>query len=99
MRDFESKIATGGLGMVSEGGEFADVVKKILFHEMEYNEEVRQRLIKELGDVMWYVAFTARNVLDISIKEIIEANIEKLSARYPSGKFSHKDFMRKEQKK
>jgi NTP pyrophosphatase (non-canonical NTP hydrolase) len=92
---FEAGLTTGGLGLAGEAGEVADVVKKIVFHGMDYTDEVRDRMIKELGDVMWYVAFTA-SVLDCSIDEIIDANVKKLQARYKGGKFSKEEFMKKE---
>lgn len=60
-RDFESAIGTSGLGIAGEAGEIADLTKKVLFHGMEFTEEVRQKMIKELGDVLWYSAFLARN--------------------------------------
>ena len=41
---------------------------------------------RELGDIMWYVA-QACMALDISIDEVLEMNVEKLSARYPEGTF------------
>jgi NTP pyrophosphatase (non-canonical NTP hydrolase) len=91
----ESKMGTGGLGLAGEAGEVADIVKKIIFHEMELTEEVRAKLLKECGDVMWYLAFTAR-ALGSSLQEVIDMNHEKLSARYKSGKFSHEEFMQKE---
>lgn len=94
-RTIERKLGTSGLGLAGESGEFADIVKKILYHSMDLNEEVHDHMVKELGDIMWYVAFAA-NTLQVDLQEIIDRNVEKLSARYPSGKFSHKDFMRKE---
>ncbi len=41
-------------------------------------------LIKELGDVAWYLAETA-TALDIGLDEVLERNIEKLKNRYPEG--------------
>jgi NTP pyrophosphatase (non-canonical NTP hydrolase) len=99
MESAHARLATAGLGLAGEAGEFADVVKKILFHDLEYTDDVKQRLLLELSDVMWYVTFTACNVLGVGIQEVIDANFEKLSARYQTGKFSHEDFMRKEQAK
>lgn len=98
MRDFESKLLTGGLGLGGEAGEVADTVKKIVFHGMDLTEEVRDKVLKELGDVMWYVAFTAK-ALDSDIQEIIDLNVAKLSERYKSGKFSKAEFMKKEDAK
>ena len=92
IKDFESRISTVGLGLGGEGGEIADYVKKVLFHGKDFDPEV---LKKELGDVMWYVAF-ACNTLGCTIQDVIDQNVEKLQARYPSGKFSREDFLRKE---
>lgn len=44
----------------------------------------RDGLIKELGDVAWYLAETA-TALDIGLDEVLERNIEKLKNRYPEG--------------
>lgn len=94
-RDFESAIGTSGLGIAGEAGEIADLTKKVLFHGMEFTEEVRNKFIKELGDVMWYAAFLARVVLQVKIEDVIDANVEKLNARYKEG-FTTAEFMAKE---
>lgn len=96
MVDFKAKLATGGLGLAGEGGETADIAKKVLFHGLEWDETTKNKLKKELGDIMWYVAFTARHVLGMSIEEIIEANVAKLNERYKGGKFSVEEFTVKE---
>jgi NTP pyrophosphatase (non-canonical NTP hydrolase) len=95
LKDFPSRIGTGGLGLAGEAGEIADLSKKVLFHGMEWNEEVRNKFKKECGDVLWYLAFVARNVLNMSIEEIMDANVEKLNLRYKDG-FTTKEFMAKE---
>ncbi len=71
-------------GLTGEAGEVADVWKKIKYMGLEYNVETRDKLIKELGDVCWYL-FSAATALDISVEEIINRNIEKLKARHPHG--------------
>lgn len=96
MKDFNAKLGTGGLGLAGEAGEIADLAKKVLFHGMEWNDEVKAKVKKELGDVMWYAAFVARNVLCMSLEEVIEANVEKLNARYQTGKFTTEEFIAKE---
>ena len=47
---------------------------------------IRDSLIVELGDVMWYVA-QACMALDVSFDDVVERNVEKLKARYPGGEF------------
>ncbi len=69
------------LGLAGEAGEAADKVKKIIRDKGGYaSEEDRAALVKELGDVMWYVANVAR-YLGVSLSEVAEGNIEKLSSR------------------
>ena len=71
---------------MSEGGEFTEQVKKILFQGKPLNEEVRTRLIKELGDVAWYWA-NACTALDADPNEVLQINVDKLKARFPEGHF------------
>lgn len=76
------------LGLVGESGEFADIVKKILRDDnAEMSEEKRQLLIKELGDVLWYIALLAKH-LDMPLEEIAKLNIEKLQKRKASNTLS-----------
>ena len=44
----------------------------------------KEHLAEELGDVAWYLA-EAATALDISLKDIFQANIDKLKMRYPNG--------------
>ena len=69
------------MGLNGEAGEVIDLVKKHLFHGHELNKE---ELIKELGDVAWYLA-EAAYALDIDLETILVKNIEKLKKRYPEG--------------
>ena len=77
----DAPLLTCALGLAGEGGEIADHVKKVLFHGHETDPT---KLVKELGDVLWYVACGA-HALGISLEEIAERNIKKLQVRYPSG--------------
>jgi NTP pyrophosphatase (non-canonical NTP hydrolase) len=69
------------MGLNGEAGEAIDIVKKHLFHGHELNKE---ELIKELGDVAWYLA-EAAYALDIDLETILKLNIKKLKKRYPEG--------------
>jgi len=86
----ELRIACNAMGLVGEAGEVADLVKKGIFHEHGLD---REKLQKELGDVLWYIAALC-TVLDLDLSEIMQANIEKLTARYPAG-FSAADSVRR----
>lgn len=74
-------ILNGVLGLTGEAGEFADVIKKWIFHEKVLDAEHAQ---KELGDVLWYVAMICES-FGWDMGEIMWMNIDKLRARYPEG--------------
>ena len=80
------RLLTAAVGISAEGGEFTEIVKKMIFQGKPYDKDNKDHLIIELGDVMWYVA-QACMALDVSLDEIIGQNIDKLSARYPDGHF------------
>ena len=74
-------LINGVMGLCGEAGEAIDIVKK---HLAQGHELDRDSLIKELGDVAWYLAETAY-ALDVSLEDVMKMNIEKLAARYPQG--------------
>ena len=80
------RLLTAALGICAEGGEFTEVVKKIVFQGKPVNEDNIFHMKRELGDIMWYVA-QACMALDTDFNEIVEMNVEKLKARYPGGEF------------
>ena len=79
--DDEIMLVWNALGLAGEAGEVADTIKKAVFHRHTLD---RDELIKELGDVLWYVAALCTK-LDVPMSEVMERNIEKLKARYPDG--------------
>jgi NTP pyrophosphatase (non-canonical NTP hydrolase) len=81
------RLLTAGVGINAEGGEFLEIIKNMVFQGKPWNEDNREHLIIELGDVMWYVA-QATMALDISFDEVIETNVNKLKKRYPGGEFN-----------
>ena len=90
------RLLTAALGICAEGGEFTEVVKKIVFQGKPVNEDNIFHMKRELGDIMWYVAQACMS-LDTTIDEIIEMNVEKLRSRYPLGEFDvHHSENRKE---
>ena len=84
------RLTTAGVGLAAESGEFLEIIKKMVFQGKPWNDDNREHLIIELGDVMWYVA-QACMALDISFDEVIERNIKKLEKRYPGGSFDIHD--------
>ena len=80
------RLLTAGVGMSAEGGEFLEIVKKMIFQGKPFNQDNREHMIIELGDLMWYVA-QACMALDIYFEEVLERNVNKLEKRYPGGQF------------
>ncbi len=72
-----------GLGLCSEAGEVASVLKKASRDKID-ELEARSLLLHELGDVMWYIARLASE-FDSSLGEIIELNEKKLRSRMERG--------------
>ena len=76
------------LGLSGESGEVADKVKKIIRdQEGRIRKEDKLGLSKELGDVLWYVATTAR-YLGLSLTDVAGTNLSKLESRLERGKIS-----------
>ena len=80
------RLLTSGVGINAEGGEFMEIIKKMVFQGKPWNEDNREHLIIELGDVMWYVA-QACMALEVSFDDVIATNVKKLEKRYPEGSF------------
>ena len=74
-------LINGVMGLCGESGEAIDIVKK---HLAQGHPLDKEKLIKELGDIAWYLAETA-TALDVTLEEVLEGNIEKLRRRYPEG--------------
>lgn len=79
--NFYSKLSNYALGVVSESGEVADELKKVIYHGHILNVE---EIEKELGDVLHYVAGLA-TFLELDMDTIAQKNIDKLKKRFPDG--------------
>lgn len=80
------RLMTGAIGINAEGGEVMEIVKKLVFQGKPWNEETRYHLLRELGDVQWYV-MQCLIALESNMDEIISMNVDKLEKRYPGGEF------------
>lgn len=77
----DARLVNAALGLSGEAGEFADDLKKHLFHGHSLD---RAHLAEELGDILWYAALAA-DALGLRLGEVMEGNISKLRRRYPDG--------------
>jgi NTP pyrophosphatase (non-canonical NTP hydrolase) len=80
------------MGLCGESGEAIDLVKKHLHQGHPLDKE---KLLKELGDIAWYLA-EAAYALDTPLDTVLEQNIAKLKARYPEGFETEKSMNRQE---
>ena len=80
------RLLTAGVGINAEGGEFLEIIKKMVFQGKPWDDHNREHLIIELGDLMWYVA-QACMALGVSFDDVIARNVQKLEKRYPGGAF------------
>ena len=82
-----NRLLTAAVGISAEGGEFMEIVKKMVFQGKPWNDDNREHLIIELGDVLWYVA-QACMALEVPFDDVVAGNVEKLKKRYPGGEFN-----------
>ena len=80
------RLLTAGVGINAEGGEFLEIVKKMVFQGKPWNAANKHHLVTELGDLMWYTA-QACMALGVSFEDVIATNVKKLEKRYPGGSF------------
>lgn len=90
--DKKDVLINGVMGLCGESGEVIDIVKK---HLAQGHELDKEKIIKELGDVAWYMAEIA-TVLDVELEDVLVQNIEKLKKRYPEGFSTEKSVNRAE---
>ena len=80
------RLLTAGVGINAEGGEFLEIIKKMIFQGKPFSPENKEHMVIELGDLMWYVA-QACMALEVSVDEVVARNVKKLEKRYPGGAF------------
>ena len=71
------------LGLAGETGEVLEIIKKMIRDKggvFETAQEDREKLRKELGDVLWYLSALAF-YNDIRLEDIAKTNLEKLASR------------------
>lgn len=91
-----SMLLAAALGLAGEGGEVADMVKKLMFHREggsldELSVDQRTRFIDEASDVLWYLALLA-SALDVTLEEVLAHNVEKLTRRHAGAQFNYQAY-------
>ena len=78
-------------GLLEEAGEAAGVLKRVFRFDLGYWDSdsnydygvsymARDKLIMELGDILWHVALVANN-LGYSLEAVADLNLQKLQSR------------------
>jgi NTP pyrophosphatase (non-canonical NTP hydrolase) len=77
--DEKGRMIDAAAGLAEEAGEALSIVRKHLYQGRELD---REKLEKELGDVLWCLAMTAK-AAGLSLEAIAAANVKKLQQRHP----------------
>lgn len=77
--DASARLDYGVTGLVTEVAKALDIVKK---SKKSLSPLDKEQITEELGDLLWYLNITL-DELDLSYEDIMEANIEKISQKYP----------------
>lgn len=79
--EITAELTDWALGISSEAGEIAEIVKHVVFHKHSFDKD---HLVEELGDLLWYAAMMA-DCCGVPLEEVATRNIKKLAIRYPKG--------------
>ena len=79
--DKKDVLINSVMGLCGESGEAIDIVKKWL---MQGHDLDKEHLIKELGDIAWYLA-EAATALDVPLETVLQGNLDKLRQSFPNG--------------
>lgn len=77
------------LALTEEAGEIAGKVKKLMrdkavFTPAQLSQEDTEALVKEMGDVLWYLAALAKE-LGVGLDTVAQKNLEKIEGRHERG--------------
>lgn len=81
MTEGETRLIENTLGLIGESGEIAEKIKKLL---RDNTKVEAQDIIKELGDVAFYLTALA-NYFGSSLEEVLQVNMIKLDDRQERG--------------
>jgi NTP pyrophosphatase (non-canonical NTP hydrolase) len=79
------------LGLCGEAGELAEKVGKVMRDDLlMLSEQKRELCGLELGDALWYIAASAKE-LGYTLQDIAEMNLNKLKSRQERNKLQARD--------
>ena len=77
----DERLMDAAAGLAEEAGEVLGLVRKRVYQQ---RETPREKLVEELGDVLWCLAMTAES-LGVTLEQVATANVAKLQRRHPDG--------------
>lgn len=83
-----------GVGVSTEANELLDAIKKHTIYQKPLDVE---NVKEELGDLLFYMSNLMQSI-GLSFEEILQHNIDKLSVRYSSGKYSNQQAQQRADK-
>lgn len=87
-----NNLTVFALGIGGEAGEVLEHIKKHVGHGHPLDTD---KVTRELGDLMWYVAAMA-NEIGVDLDTVATVSLAKLRARYPDGFSSERSINRTE---
>ena len=84
------RMLHAAMGMMTEACEFLEIVAANLRDGKPFD---RAHILEELGDSSWYQAIPV-NIFNLNWDQILQANIDKLRARYPDKFEAHRALNR-----
>jgi NTP pyrophosphatase (non-canonical NTP hydrolase) len=82
------------IGISGESGELLDAIKKHTIYQKPLDVENAK---EELGDLLFYMSNLMQSI-GLSFEEVLQHNIDKLSVRYASGKYSNQQAQQRADK-
>lgn len=82
-----ANIINAAMGLVGEAAEVSEHIKKVAFQQHPIDDK---KIVEELGDLLWYFNLI-RSLRGYTMEQILEANMNKMARRYPSGVFTIQD--------
>ena len=85
VKDMDATLLSQVFGLVGESGEVAEKFKKLIRDKHgRISEEDRQEILKELGDILWYIN-TVSSLLGSNLEEVAQKNLNKVLSRKERG--------------
>lgn len=85
VKDIDAQLLAQIFGLVGESGEVAEKFKKLIRDkEGVMTSEDKKEIVKELGDILWYVN-SVSILLGYSLEDVAAANLDKVLSRKERG--------------